>query len=251
MNFGINLSGGVINKARQFNILAFCFAFSAGAVAQPPHPPGSEKRDKKKVVDAGAELWKSESPLRAIHAHVCGFHFNSSDKSRQLVAHHFCSHLTEEVLQCVIYDSDKKNARLIGIEYIIAEKLFAKLPEDEKKLWHSHNFEVKSGQLTSPGLSDSSEKELMKSLASTYGKTWQTWQVDRGDRLPLGIPQLMMGFTADGQANQQMIDDRDKHYGFSTADKKAKRADIPDAKIDSGADAWQNGSVVQLELKSK
>ena len=39
----------------------------------------------------------------------------------------------------------------------------------------------------------------MKDFATTYGKTWHTWQVDRGDKVPLGPPQLMMAFTADGQ----------------------------------------------------
>ena len=60
----------------------------------------------------------------------------------------------------------------------------------------------------------------MKQLVGTYGKTWHTWQVDRGDQLPLGIPQLMMGFTADGQANPQMVADRDKGYGISSDEKE-------------------------------
>ena len=28
----------------------------------------------------------------------------------------------------------------------------------------------------------------MQKLVNTYGKTFHTWQVDRGDTLPLGIP---------------------------------------------------------------
>ena len=62
-------------------------------------------------------------------------------------AHHFCACPNEEVRQCVIYDSDKPNARLIGTEYIISDKLFATLPEEEKVYWHSHKFEVQSGTL--------------------------------------------------------------------------------------------------------
>lgn len=31
-------------------------------------------------------------------------------------------------------------ARLIGVEYIISERLFRELPQDEKKYWHSHRF---------------------------------------------------------------------------------------------------------------
>jgi hypothetical protein len=36
---------------------------------------------------------------------------------------------------------------MIGIEYVIAEKLFEGLPSDEKKYWHSHKHEVESGML--------------------------------------------------------------------------------------------------------
>ena len=49
----------------------------------------------------------------------------------------------------------------------------------------------------------------MKKLVTTYGKTWHTWQVDRGDKIPLGLPKLMMGFTADGQIDPKIIEKRD------------------------------------------
>ena len=57
-------------------------------------------------------------------------------------AHHYCTHLNEEVRQCIVYDSNDANARLIGVEYIISRRLFEALPEEEKKYWHSHRFEV-------------------------------------------------------------------------------------------------------------
>jgi Protein of unknown function (DUF1264) len=188
-------------------------------------------------------------PITDIHAHVCGIHFYNGDMSRQVIAEHYCAHLSNEVLECVIYDSDKPGARLIGIEYIVSAKIFESLPAEEKKLWHSHNYEVKSGVLTAPRMADAAEKDLMKVLIGTYGKTWHTWQVDRGDKLPLGIPQLMMGFTGDGQAKATIVAERDKLYGSSDA-KKAARADIPDVKLDPGADAWQKGAAVQLDLKT-
>lgn len=40
-------------------------------------------------------------------------------------------------------DSEKANARLIGIEYIISRRLFEGLPEEEKRFWHSHSHEVR------------------------------------------------------------------------------------------------------------
>ena len=115
------------------------------------------------------------------------------------------------------------------------------------KLWHSHRYEVMSGQLTAPGLSDLAEKKLMKEFVSTYGKTWNLWQVDRGDKLPLGLPKLMMGFTADGQANPQMVAARDRDQNIELAKVKAKRADIPTRPVVEGADAWQQGSPFQID----
>ena len=80
---------------------------------------------------------------------------------RQVIAHHYCQHLNEEVHQCVIFDKNEPNARLIGIEYIISDRLFQKLPDEEKVFWHSHNYEVKSGLLTAPGNLENSRKIIL------------------------------------------------------------------------------------------
>lgn len=220
------------------------FFVAASALAQSPSPAGTAAPAKSSEPSAGL------APISAIHAHVCGIHFYSGDMKRQIIAHHYCAHLTDEILQCVLYDSEKKDARLIGIEYIVSAKIFESLPPEEKKFWHSHNYEVKSGVLTAPGAPEAAEKDLMKVLIGTYGKTWHTWQVDRGDKLPLGIPQLMMAFTKDGQLDAKIAAERDKLYATSVAAKKAARADILDAKLDPGADAWQKGAAVQLDLKT-
>jgi hypothetical protein len=233
----------------QFAFILFALGGFAPLLSAQQSAPSGERTTKTKILEAGAELLQQEAPLRAIHAHVCGFHFYNGQIERQVIAHHYCSHLSEDLLQCILYDSDKPDARLIGIEYIISAKLFETLPPEEKKLWHSHVHEVKSGQLIAPGLPEIAEKELMKKLIGTYGKTWHTWQVDRGDKLPLGIPQLMMGFTADGQADSKMISDRNQGYGIDSNEKRKNRTDIPSSTILPGADAWQQGEALQLEAK--
>jgi len=138
---------------------------------------------------------------------------------------------------------------MVGVEYVVSGKLFENLPEEEKAMWHSHRYEVKSGQLVAPGMGEDAEHELVAKLISTYGKTWHTWQDDPD--LPLGAPVLMMGFTADGQVKPELVDKRDQALGVSTAAKKAARADIPDTEILPGADAWQTGNVVQVKLRQE
>lgn len=85
------------------------------------------------------------SCIRAIHitAKFRGKHAKYLLATVQVEAHHYCSHLSEDVRQCVIYDSDASDARLIGVEYIISRRLFDSLPEEEKKYWHSHTYEVR------------------------------------------------------------------------------------------------------------
>jgi hypothetical protein len=199
---------------------------------------------------AGAKPLQGESPLSAIDEHVCGLHFYSGDINRQVIAQHYCSHVSRDVRQCVIYDSDKKHARLVGIEYIISAKLFKELPIEEKKLWHSHVFEVKSGQLIAPRIPEAAEKEVMEGLVGTYGKTWYTWQVDRNDKVPFGIPQLMMAFTADGQVHPRLLAECDAEYGISSEEMKKSRADIVSPAIQPGVDTWQRGEAIRLQTET-
>lgn len=91
------------------------------------------------------------------------------------------------------------------------------------------------------------ENELMQKLVTTYGKTWHTWQIDRGDTLPLGLPKLMMGFTADGQGDPKLVEQRDQDFGISSPKKRQDRAEkIKPGEIVEGADAWQKGEAFQI-----
>jgi hypothetical protein len=155
--------------------------------------------------------------------------------------------LNEDVFQCVIYDGSRRDAKLMGIEYVVSARLFQTLPADEKQLWHSHVHEVHSGQLVAPGLPEAAEKELMRKLVGTYGKTWHTWHTDQGHALPTGVPQLMMGFTADGQIDERMLRDRDARLGIDSVAKRSERQALPAPGVDPGADAWRNGHAYQIE----
>lgn len=208
--------------------------------------PGGEKTAKTTVLEAGAAGIQAKKPIDRINIYLDGFHFYSGRMNGQMEAHHYCTKLNEDLTQCVIFDGNGDSAKIMGVEYIVSEKLFNTLPAAEKKLWHSHRYEVKSGSLIAPGLPELAEHELMEQIVSTYGKTWHTWHTDQDLTLPLGSPMLMMGFTKDGQLNPQLQQDRDKRFEVRTADKRKNRADIPAPPIQTGADAWQTGEAVQL-----
>jgi hypothetical protein len=44
----------------------------------------------------------------------------ADEMGRQVEASHFCIHLRHDLHQCVIFDRNAADARLIGIEYIIS-----------------------------------------------------------------------------------------------------------------------------------
>lgn len=213
--------------------------------------PGEEKDSKTKVLEAGAEVLQDKTPVNQLNMYLDGFHFYNGNMQGQMEAHHYCSKLNEDVTQCVIYDGNGKNAKIMGVEYIITEKLFKTLPEDEKKLWHSHQYEVKSGELIAPGIPIAAEHELMEKIVSTYGKTWHTWHTDQNLELPLGSPALMMGFTKDGQLKKELVEDRDARFKVSMADKRENRKDIPAPPVLPGADSWEKGEILQLPELTK
>jgi hypothetical protein len=242
-----------MNIVYLFTILVLLSLFIAcGGKNTAPNvtPPGEEKSAKTATLEAGAAMLQSKAPLDALNVYMDGFHFYNGNMKGQMEAHHYCAPINEDVIQCVIYDGNGKDARLMGVEYIVSEKIFQTLPENEKKLWHSHVHEVRSGQLIAPGIPETAEHELLEKIVSTYGKTWHTWHTDQKNTLPIGYPQLMMGFTADGQINPQLVAERDKRFGISSEEKKKNRADIPAPPIQPGADAWQKGETLQLQLSA-
>jgi len=213
--------------------------------------PGKEKDSKSEVLELGADILQNKSPLKKINAYLDGFHFYNGNINSQMEAHHYVSQLNEEVHQAIIYDGNGEDAKIMGVEYIISGRMFETLDAEEKKLWHSHRHEVRSGSLIAPGLPEAAEHELMEKLVSTYGKTIHTWHTDQQRDLPVGSPMIMMGFTKDGQLKEQLLADRDKRFNISTADKRKNRADIPEPKIIPGADAWEKGEIRQFTISSK
>lgn len=203
---------------------------------------------KHRVLDLASGLIQPKYPLEAMSTYLNGLHMYADEMGRQVEASHFCIHLRHDLHQCVIFDRNAPDARLIGIEYIIPEERFLALPEEEKRLWHSHHYEVKSGVLAAPGVPELAEHAYFMDLVTTYGKTFHTWQYDRDD-FPYGIPQLMMGLTSDGQADQELIRRRDSRLGLSTAHQRASRADIPTPEVAPGANPWEGGRTFQTRLE--
>ncbi|KUJ22078.1 DUF1264-domain-containing protein [Mollisia scopiformis] len=208
---------------------------------------GPPTTTKDTILETGAAATQSFEPIKAICAHLNAFHVYASDPSRSVEANHYCTHLSADVRQCLIYDAPTNPARLIGVEYMITPSLYETLDAEERKLWHSHDYEVRSGMLIMPNpyvpnaVWEVAETAEMKEVVGLYGKTFHFWQVDRGDTLPLGQPQLMMSFTKDEQVPWEKVKDRDARYGVDTSHKKEIRKGVEEAQIHEDADScWKS-----------
>jgi hypothetical protein len=157
--------------------------------------------------------------------HVCAFHIGKEDANLQVEAHHYCTRLADGVFQCVIYDADRGNAKLIGVEYIVSDDIFQTLPAEEKKYWHPHEFEIRTGLLTMTGIQPDCEKKLVKGLLKTWGKVWHTWPDPKTD-LPIGPPVLMWSATKEAEVRDDLIRARDKRYQIDIHELRRQRSKV-------------------------
>jgi len=219
---------------------------------QPTETAGVPETTLNKVLETGAGMTQNFAPTQRICAHLNAFHAYAHDPKRPAVeSNHYCAHVNDEVRQCVLYDSAEPGARIIGIEYMISEALFKTLDAYEQRLWHSHVFEVASGMLMMPrpplvpaAVWDVAEKAEMAQVVQLYGKVWQLWQTNRGDKLPLGKPQLMTSYTAEDQMPdfERRVEERDARFGSDFRRAREARSEMERPEVVGGADAtWKEG----------
>ena len=217
-------------------------AYSQEPVESKTVVPGSDKSAKTRVLETGAKLLQRNAPLHGFDIYLVGFHPMKEKPEMQMEAHHYCHQVNQDFAQCVLFDGNSAKANMNGVEYIISEKLFGTLPEEERKYWHPHNGEILSGQLVAPGIPKAAEKSLMKTKMNSYGKTWHVWSTGMegqpGDALPMGDPMLAWSFNRDGEALPSMVEKRDKRMGIDSKQTRRGREDLTSlAKPQSGVDA--------------
>jgi hypothetical protein len=246
----VNQGGPMIDFTIRFASV-LCLATFAGVAtplvlaqeaAQPKTAPvGEAKSTKVGTLEAGAKVLQNHSPVKGFDIYLVGFHPMKDHPETQMEAHHYCHQMNQDFAQCVLFDGNTKAANMNGVEYIISEKIFESLAEEEKKYWHPHDGEILSGQLVAPGIPKVAEKSLMKSKMNSYGKTWHVWNTGHDgsapDKLPLGEPMLAWSFNRDGEAMPGLVEKRDKKMGLNTAQTRKDRADLQQlAKPQSGVD---------------
>lgn len=172
-----------------FGLVGGC---TASRMAGAP-PAGEVETAQTRVLESGAQMLHTDAPPDALYVYMVGFHAAKQEPAHQMEAHHFCRQVNQDFAQCALFDGNTKQANLIGIEYIISEKLFESLPANEKRYWHPHNYEILSGTLIAPSLPAPAEQAFMKDKLNKATARPGTSGIRRrsgkpGTRCPWAIP---------------------------------------------------------------
>lgn len=167
------------------------------------------------------------NPMTGPHAHFCGIHMAKNNPKFQIITQHYCAAHTQDgedaMFQCVLFDTTGKNAKLLGVEYLISDAAYRKLPADELKYWHAHTYEVLGGGLIAPAMTAEDEMKFMKAVLPMWGKAWHTWP-DPSTKVPMGDPILIWSLMADGQVDEKLVAQRDRDFKVSNAKLREVRA---------------------------
>ncbi len=130
--------------------------------------------------------------MMAMPAHGFTLHIDAIKHINEMpdfVVHHYCKTLDKDYIQCLLFDSDKPNAHVIGAETIISPEVYAQLPEEERATWHYHKDEIPLVDAKLPGLSDDEIAKVVAAVENTYGRVVIFWRP--GDVAPLGAPSVV------------------------------------------------------------
>lgn len=105
----------------------------------------------------------------------------------EAIAHHYCKGVAGGMFECLLFESDEPDARLVGVEAVIDAATWQGFDAAEQPLWHYHKEEIPLLQPTLPGLSEEEAAGVAQSLEETYGKVYILWDPTVSE-LPTGQP---------------------------------------------------------------
>lgn len=156
---------------RTLNILSACFilAIAAGLSPAQEAPPASP---------TAPEAAAKATPADGHVIHVTAPHLIEGKVRGPF--HHYCKIVSPEpFIVCLLYDTDDTDAKLVGVEYIVAKTVTRDekvLPKKVwKKVWHDHSVEGVIGNIKILNLPPDQAKEFADTVAKTDGIIFSLW----------------------------------------------------------------------------
>lgn len=95
--------------------------------------------------------------------------------------HHYCKGISDEILQCLLFESTAPKAKLVAIEYFIAKTLARKEVPLIKwhRFFHDHKVEIATGRVQVLDLPEEEAKKVAEAAAKTDGIIFHLWHSDQ------------------------------------------------------------------------
>ncbi|MDE2509286.1 MAG: DUF1264 domain-containing protein [Planctomycetota bacterium] len=175
-------------------VLACAAGFAVGGAWSRVAPPTAAR------ADGHAKSDKTDIGVKAPIAEVmhcplafAGVHLLKELPEYSQVAYHFCKPVNADLNQCLLYDGTGPDARLLGVEYLVSDELYQKMPPEERVYWHDHKHEVDAGLLRSVTQTGDDEKKTLAQVRTLWGKVYHTWS--SGKSYPSGPARLFWSVT--------------------------------------------------------
>ncbi|MCS6302187.1 MAG: DUF1264 domain-containing protein [Nitrospira sp.] len=99
--------------------------------------------------------------------------------------HHYCKGISDQILQCLLFESTDPKAKLVAVEYFVAKDLARKLPAIQwHRHFHDHQAEIATGRLQVLDVPEEQAKKVAEAAAKTDGVIYHLWQ--HGKEFPDG-----------------------------------------------------------------
>ena len=94
--------------------------------------------------------------------------------------HHYCKPVSDEILECLIYESTDPQALLVQVEYFIAKSVSRpNVPlATWNKYYHDHAVEIATGRVQILDATPDEAKKLADAAAQTDGIIFHLWWPD-------------------------------------------------------------------------
>jgi hypothetical protein len=156
---------------------ALVAAFAVGLIAGRLHPAAP--------ADAA-----SINPSQGWTLHIdAEKHFGDAHPTE--IAHHWCKPVSGGMTECLIFDSDAPDARLVEVETVITPAVYNSLSPEEQALWHYHKVEIPKVNAKLPDMTPAEAAKTVAAMSDTYGKVWMLWD-PLANANPVGMPTVIV-----------------------------------------------------------
>ena len=120
------------------------------------------------------------SPAKGYDIHVQAPHM-MADGTVGGPFHHYCKGISDEVLQCLLFESTDPKAKLVAVEYFIAKSVARKEVPLIKwhRNFHDHKVEIATGRVQVLDLPPDEAAKVANAASKTDGIIFHLWHKDQ------------------------------------------------------------------------